>query len=104
MFNQSIRDLGSITVREGLQESHNGGLLFGGQTKIAQFPCVEVRGHFWRRLAVCIQSLCFGIVTGAHGFYIPGIVEVHNTFQALEIPVVPVGFHETINWPLVHIA
>src|SRR5260370_29519059 len=88
-------------IRQRLHEAHEGVLLFLRQTKPPDSLRVHVGGRLRRRPA---GRAFAGIIGPTTRQDVASIVEMHDGFQALEIPVVPVSFYKFRIGALVDVA
>src|SRR5258708_21894735 len=84
-------------IRQRLHEAHEGVLLFLRQTQPPDSLRVHVGGRLRRRPA---GRAFAGIIGPTTRQDVASIVERHDGFQALEIPGVPVSFHQIRIWEL----
>ena len=85
-----------MSVGQGFQKCHYGVFLRIAQPEITKLLGVDVQRHFRLRPATLGKSVGLtGEGIRAYRLDVPGIVEVYDSFQALEVTIVAEGFNKS---------
>ena len=94
-----------VPVIKRLHKRHDGVFLLAAEFQVAQFSGIYVQRHFRHRPTALRQCIGLGGErVRADRLHVPGVIEVHDPLQALEVAIVPIGLYEAGIRPFVDIA